>query len=72
MANSTETRGPDAPNDPSRKEPAEGSRENVNAYENPDAPGGGISNRPLDQEIDEQTSLPPRGETKRERGDHDA
>ena len=46
----------DRPNQASNKEPAEGSRENA----------GGITNRPLDREIEEQESVPPRGETKEE------
>jgi hypothetical protein len=64
--------------DPSEKEPAEGSRETVNA--NLDDAGaherysettareseraGGITNRRLDEEIENQRDVPPRGSTK--------
>ena len=75
--------------DPSTMEPAEGSRETVNANsddnqrererfdgantdpKNPDDAerdqGGGITNRPLREEIDEQSELPQRGEAKEDR-----
>jgi hypothetical protein len=61
------------------KDPAEGSRETVNT--NIDDPGarerfrdanrggsaaGGITNRPLDEEIENQRELPPRGAAKPE------
>jgi hypothetical protein len=65
-----ETGSFDAPNDASVKEKAEGSRENVNAGASDDATntaganGGGITNRPLDEEEQEQEQLPPRGTAK--------
>jgi len=42
------------PPDIVNREPAEGSRENA----------GGISNRPLSEEVERQENLPPRGESK--------
>jgi len=45
---------PDGPNQAANKEPAEGSRENA----------GGITNRPLSEEQENQERVPPRGETK--------
>jgi hypothetical protein len=60
----------DAPNDASMKEPAEGSRENVNVSGDADegqrgsGNAGGITNRPLDGEEHEQAELPPRGRAK--------
>ena len=44
----------DRPNQASDQEPAEGSRENA----------GGISNRPLDEEEENQERVPPRGDAK--------
>ncbi|MFN8063302.1 MAG: hypothetical protein U0P82_00780 [Vicinamibacterales bacterium] len=58
----------DAPNHASAMEKAEGSRENLNV----DAPaqsGGGITNRPLEEEQEEQSEVPPRGQRKDE-GSH--
>lgn len=69
--------------DPSDMEPAEGSRETVNANLDENSPersrftdsntrgnrdekGAGITNRPLDQEVDEQRELPSRGTAKQE------
>jgi hypothetical protein len=54
------------PNDASMKEPAEGSRENVNTGGSTPGTGsgGGITNRPLEQEQQEQRDLPPRGTSK--------
>jgi hypothetical protein len=49
------------PNDPSRKEPAEGSRDTVNQNENVES---GISNRPIEEEQRDQQNLPPRGDRK--------
>lgn len=46
----------DRPNQGANKEPAEGSRENA----------GGITNRPLKREQEEQSEVPPRGRTKDE------
>jgi len=59
-----------APNDASTKEPAEGSRENVNVEggaadnEHGSNHAGGITNRPLEEEEREQAELPPRGTAK--------
>jgi hypothetical protein len=59
-----------APNAASMKEPAEGSRENVNEPGGADegdrggANAGGITNRPLAQEEREQAELPPRNTAK--------
>ena len=59
-----------APNDASMKEPAEGSRENVNIGAEADdrehggGKGAGITNRPLEEEQREQAELPPRGTAK--------
>jgi hypothetical protein len=58
-----------APNDASMKEPAEGSRENVNVSggaddSEPGSNAGGITNRPLEREEREQAELPPRGTAK--------
>jgi hypothetical protein len=55
-------RNADTPNQAANKEPAEGSRENVNGSGSEDA--GGISNRPLSEEEGRQQNLPPRGEAK--------
>lgn len=54
-----EPRDTSIPNDPSSKEPAEGSRQDVN----PDQESG-ITNRPIEEEQREQQDLPPRGESK--------
>lgn len=55
----------DRPNQAANKEPAEGSRENAGADQ-----GGGITNRPLGRELEEQAQVPSRGHTKdEERGD---
>ena len=51
----------DRPSDTAATEPAEGSRENVNTSE---TSGGGITNRPLGEEREEQQRLPPRGTRK--------
>jgi hypothetical protein len=48
---------PNVPNQASNKEKAEGSRENTND-------GGGISNRPREEEQERQENLPPRGQSK--------
>lgn len=61
---------PGAPNDASTKEQAEGSRENVNVSSGANAGqraggnAGGITNRPLEQEEQEQAELPPRGKSR--------
>ena len=47
-------------NRPENKEPAEGSRETVMGGER----SGGITNRPLEQERDNQERVPPRGDNK--------
>jgi hypothetical protein len=56
------TQPTDIPNQAANKEPAEGSRENVAANAGDNA--GGITNRPLDEEQENQDRVPPRGETK--------
>jgi hypothetical protein len=48
------------PNDASRKSKAEGERYDSNA----DEQAAGITNRPLDEELENQESLPRRGESK--------
>jgi hypothetical protein len=52
-------------NRPENKEPAEGSRETVTGGDN----AGGVTNRPLDREEQEQREVPPRGQEKHEVGD---
>jgi hypothetical protein len=63
-----------ADQDKSKQEKAEGSRETVDAnlddygadrdrYEEGDEHAGGISNRPLEEEIEDQQELPERGES---------
>ena len=76
MANTSRNPRQGEPNDASAMEQAEGSRENLN-----DSPGrvqeqmgdrdnaGGITNRPLDEEVHEQDELPPRGQRKDEAAD---
>ena len=54
----TEPRDTSIPNDPSDRDPAEGSRENVNVED------AGITNRPIEEEQREQQQVPPRGENK--------
>ena len=63
MADRTRQGTDAAPNRASDMEKAEGSRENV---ENPEQhqPAAGITNRPLEEEQDEQENLPPRGTSK--------
>ncbi len=53
------------PNPQSNKEPAEGSRETV-TDEGEHEQGGGITNRPLEREEEEQAQVPPRGQRKDE------
>ena len=65
------TQDVDRPNPNANKEPAEGSRETVDANQQPDdrgnaQPGAGITNRPLERERKEQQEIPPRGKTKDE------
>jgi hypothetical protein len=60
------TRNQDRPNQNANKEQAEGSRGNVRSNEGSAQQGAGITNRPLDQEQDEQAQVPPRGQTKDE------
>jgi hypothetical protein len=60
------TRNQDRPNQNANKEQAEGSRDNVRANDGSAQQGAGITNRPLDQEQDEQAQVPPRGQTKDE------
>lgn len=56
-----EPRDTSVPNEESRRDSAEGSRENVNTNEE-----AGISNRPIEEEQRDQQNLPPRGERKDE------
>jgi hypothetical protein len=56
-----EPRDTSVPNEQSRKQPAEGSREHVNTSEE-----SGITNRPIEEEQRDQQNLPPRGERKDE------
>jgi hypothetical protein len=56
----------DRPNQNANKEPAEGSRETVRDNERQGDQGGGITNRPLKREQQEQEEVPPRGKTKDE------
>ena len=62
----------DQPNQNANKEPAEGSRETVGGNQDDVRQGqdrdnaGGITNRPLDREQQEQSELPPRGQAKDE------
>ena len=61
----------DKPNQNANKEPAEGSRETVQANQQRANQGGGqraagITNRPLEHEQKEQQEVPPRGQTKEE------
>jgi hypothetical protein len=66
MADSNTPRDRSGPNDPSMKEKAEGSRDNVNieAIDNDNSQESGISNRPIEEEQREQQNLPPRGRNK--------
>ena len=55
------------PNDASSKSKAEGERwsgDEREQFDQSDAAQSGISNRPLDEEITNQESVPPRGESK--------
>jgi hypothetical protein len=54
QSSSDTTESKDIPNQAANKEPAEGSRETA----------GGITNRSLDEERDNQERLPPRGDAK--------
>jgi hypothetical protein len=73
------------PNQSANQEPAEGSRETVNANDGEsesrdrtddgdtqsrDEQAGGITNRPLDEEIANQREVPPRGDVKVPGRDH--
>ena len=58
MAEEPGPRDTSIPDEPPNKDRAEGSRENVND----DA--GGISNRPLSRENEDQEQLPPSGSSK--------
>ena len=63
-------RNEDMPTRSSSMEQAEGSRENIvnsSDRDGSNSNAGGISNRPLDQEQDEQEHLPERGRSKSER-----
>jgi hypothetical protein len=52
----------DRPNQNANKEPAEGSRETVRDADRQ----SGITNRPIEREQEEQSQLPPRGQSKDE------
>ena len=54
------------PNQSANRDPAEGARESVNAENEPerDQDAGGITNRPLDEELANQRELPLRGDVK--------
>jgi hypothetical protein len=54
-----EPRDTGIPGEQSRRDPAEGSRDNVNTNEEAD-----ITNRPIEEEQRDQQNLPPRGERK--------
>jgi hypothetical protein len=54
-----EPRDTNIPNEQPRRDPAEGSRENVNTNEE-----SGITDRPIVEEQHDQQNLPPRGERK--------
>jgi hypothetical protein len=58
----------DRPNQNANKEPAEGSRETVrgNQTGRDTDDAGGITNRPLHREAEEQEQVPPRGQSKDE------
>jgi hypothetical protein len=57
MPQEKEPRDTSIPNQASNKEKAEGSRQNVED-------GGGISNRPIEEEQERQDNLPPRGKSR--------
>ena len=52
-----EPRDTSIPNEQPGRDPAEGSRENVNTNEE-----SGVSNRPIEEEQRDQQGLPPRGD----------
>jgi hypothetical protein len=56
-----EPRDTSIPDEQSRKEPAEGSRDTVDQNESVES---GITNRPIEEEQREQQNLPPRGDRK--------
>ena len=54
-------------NEPSRRDPAEGARENIDTGDRVNtntSEESGTSNRPIEEEQREQQTLPPRGESK--------
>jgi len=51
------------PNDASRKDKAEGERWDESVYRPPEG-GSGITNRSLEEEMENQASLPDRGQSK--------
>jgi len=55
MPDQSRSNDPNMPNQAANKEPAEGSRETV---------GGGITNRPIEEEKKNQERVPPRGDNK--------
>ncbi|MGE3958807.1 MAG: hypothetical protein AB7H96_19000 [Vicinamibacterales bacterium] len=62
MPDTPRNRPDDAPTDASAMEQAEGSRQNLDDPSGAAQDGAGITNRPLDDEQDEQARVPPRGE----------
>lgn len=54
------------PNPASGKAKAEGDRDVTERYDRTTGEGGGITNRPLEEEVANQDELPERGRTKRE------
>jgi len=58
----------EGPNHASDMEQAEGSRENLDPSDVPQE-GAGITNRPLQDEQQEQSELPPRG-ARKDKGSH--
>ncbi len=63
MPDQSRSNDPNMPNQAANKEPAEGSRETVGGGSR-ETVGGGITNRPIDEEKDNQKRVPPRGENK--------
>ena len=63
MADTTRQPTDSTPNRASSMEKAEGSRENVQE-DGARQEAAGITNRPIEQEQEEQDSLPPRGKSK--------
>jgi hypothetical protein len=58
MADPRNSRDMESPNQAANRDPAEGSRENLNEE------SSGITNRPIREEQREQQNVPPRGDSK--------